>query len=52
MRKCVNGEYSDMTAEEIAAIEPPPGDIAPVEPSTDERLNALEQAMLDLILGG
>lgn len=52
MHKCVNGEYFDMTDEEIAALEMPPEDITAAQPSAEERLAALEAAMLELICGG
>lgn len=52
MHKCVNGEYFDMTAEEIAVMETPPEDVEEAQPSAEERLEALEAAMLELICGG
>ena len=42
MRKWVDGQYADMTPE-ISTTAPP---------STEERLEALEAAMLELICGG
>mgnify|MGYP004480101439 FL=1 len=52
MRKWVDGQYADMTAEEIAAIQTPPEISTTAPPSTEERLEALEAAMLELICGG
>lgn len=49
MRKWVDGQYADMTAEEIAAIQTPPEISTTAPPSTEERLEA---AMLELICGG
>lgn len=53
MRILENGEYRDATAEEIALIEAEEtagGESA--LPTQEERLQALESAMLDLIIGG
>ena len=47
MLKCVDGKYIEMTPEEIAALQE---DVA--EPTTEERLAALEAAMLEQILKG
>ena len=52
MRQWVDGKYVDMTDEEIAALEIPLEDITAEQPSTEERLAALEAAMLELICGG
>lgn len=52
MRQCVDGKYFDMTAEEIAALETPPEDVTAAQPSAEQRLEALEAAVLDLIMGG
>ncbi len=52
MRKCVNGQYFDMTAEELAVLSTPPEGLTAVLPSTEERLEALELAMLELITEG
>ena len=51
MRQWVDGKYVDMTAEEIAALEMPPEDVPAAQPSAEQRLQALEMAMLDLIMG-
>lgn len=48
MRKYENGQYVDMTEEEITALAQ--GEVL-VEPTTEERLSALEAAMLEQILG-
>ena len=42
--------YRDMTQEEIEAL-PKEEDVV-VEPTTEDRLNALEGALLEMILGG
>ena len=52
MKKLVNGQYLDMTAEEIAALNALAEEVIPAEPTTEERLAALEAAMLELITGG
>ncbi len=52
MRKCINGQYFDMTAEELAALSAPPEGLTDAPPSTEERLEALELAMLELITEG
>lgn len=52
MRQWVDGKYVDMTAEEIATLETPPEDVPAEQPSAEERLEALEAAMLELIFGG
>lgn len=52
MRICENGVIRDMTPEEAAehsamlAAQPAP------EPTSEERLEALEAAMLELVMGG
>lgn len=46
MKKCVNGKYFDMTEEEIKAL------CEDTEPTFEERLEALESAMLEQILKG
>ena len=52
MRQWVDGKYVDMTDEEIAALEMSPEEITSEQPSAEERLAALEAAMLELICGG
>ncbi len=52
MRKWIDGQYADMTAEEIAASQTPPEVSTAAPPSTEERLEALEAALLELICGG
>lgn len=48
MKKFVNGKYMDMTEEEILAIaEAEKEDLT--QPTAEERLEALEMAMLDLL---
>lgn len=51
MRQWVDGKYVDITDEEIAELYMPPDDITEAQPSTEERLEALEAAMLELICG-
>ena len=48
MRVMENGVYRDMTAEEMAALQ---REARPVDPSLEERLEALESAMLEQLLG-
>lgn len=52
MRQWVDGKYVDMTDEDIADLYMPPDDITEAQPSTEERLEALEAAMLEIICGG
>lgn len=55
MRKCINGTYIEMTAEEIATLEALAANAPEPEPTAEERLAALESAMLELaevIAGG
>lgn len=51
MNKCVNGKMVEMTAEEIAELERMAQELPPPEPTTDERLAELEEA-LDMLLSG
>lgn len=51
MKKYVNGQYVEMTAEEIAELERLAQELPPPEPTTDERLAELEEA-LELLLSG
>ena len=51
MKKYVNGQYIEMTAEEIAELERMAQALPPPEPTTDERLAELEEA-LELLLSG
>lgn len=43
MKKYVNGEYIDLTPEEIAEIQRMQAEMPETEPTPDERLNAVEQ---------
>lgn len=52
MKKYVNGIYRDMTAEEIAELEKLATEMPAPEPTPEERIAALEAAMLELIMGG
>lgn len=49
MKKCINGEYIEMTPEEIAEIEAMAAEMPAPEPTAEERLAALEEAMLELL---
>ena len=48
MKKCVNGISIELTPEEIAALKE---EEMAVEPTIEERLAALEAAMLEQLLG-
>lgn len=48
MKKYVNGEYIDMTAEEIAELEKLAAETPAPEPSPEERIAALEQDNAEL----
>ena len=50
MKKIVNGEVFDMTPEEIAAWEQSIVDTPDSEPTTEERIAALESTTDDIIL--
>lgn len=49
MKKCINGEYIEMTPEEIAELEAMAAEMPAPEPTAEERLEALEEAMLELL---
>ena len=49
MKKYVNGEYIEMTPEEVAEIEAMAAEQPVPEPTAEERLAALEEAMLELL---
>ena len=49
MKKYVNGEYIEMTPEEIAEFEVMAAEQPVPEPTAEERLAALEEAMLELL---
>nr|DAM44153.1 MAG TPA: hypothetical protein [Caudoviricetes sp.] len=48
MKKYVNGEYIDMTAEEVAELEKLAAEAPAPEPTAEERIAALEQANAEL----
>lgn len=48
MKKYVNGEYIDMTAEEIAELEKLAAEAPAPEPTPEERIAALEQDNAEL----
>lgn len=49
MKKCINGEYIEMTPEEIAELEAMTAEMPAPEPTAEERIEALEEAMLELL---
>ncbi len=49
MKKYVDGEYIEMTPEEIAELEAMAAEMPVPEPTAEERLAALEEAMLELL---
>ena len=53
MKKCVNGQYLEMTPEEIAALEQAATQQPTLEPTTEERIAALEEqlAVAKILLG-
>lgn len=51
MNKCVNGKVVEMTAEEIAELERLTQELPLPEPTMDERVAELEEA-LELLLSG
>lgn len=51
MKKYVNGQYVALSPEEIAELERQAQELPPPEPTTDERLAELEEA-LELLLSG
>ena len=51
MKKYVNGEYIDMTAEEIAELEALAAEQPAPEPTPEERIATLEEA-LNMLLSG
>ena len=51
MKKYVNGEYVDMTVEEIAEIEALAAEQPTPEPTPEERIATLEEA-LNMLLSG
>lgn len=48
MKKIVNGEYIDMTAEEVAELERLTAEAPAPEPTAEERIAALEQDNAEL----
>lgn len=49
MKKCINGEYIEMSPEEVAELEAMAAEMPAPEPTAEERLAALEEAMLELL---
>ena len=52
MKICENGVMRDMTPEEIAELEALAAAMPEPQPTAEDRLAALEAAMLELIMGG
>lgn len=52
MMICENGIIRDMTAEEVAELEAMAAEAPAPEPTAEDRLAALEAAMLEMIMGG
>ena len=50
MKKYVNGEYIDMTAEEVEALNS--SETVEIPPTTEERLEAIEALLLEEVLLG
>lgn len=48
MKKFVNGEYIDMTAEEVAELEKLAAEVPTPEPTAEERIAALEKDNAEL----
>lgn len=46
--KCVNGEYFEMSEEEIAEMERMSAEMPKPEPTPDERMNEIEAALIEL----
>ena len=49
MKKCINGIYVEMTTEEIAELEKLATESVNTPPTETERLEALEQAFMELV---
>ena len=49
MKKYVNGEYIEMTPEEVAEFEAMAAEQPVPEPTEEERIAALEEVMLELL---
>ena len=52
MKICENGVMRDMTPEESAELEALAAKAPAPEPTAEDRLAALEAAMLEMIMGG
>ena len=52
MKICENGVMRDMTPDEIAELEALAEEAPAPEPTVEDRLAALEAAMLEMIMGG
>ena len=52
VKKFNNGQYIELTPEEIAALEAEQANQPTPEPTQEERLSAIESAMLALLGGG
>ena len=53
MKKCVNGQYLEMTPEEIAALEQAADQQPTLKPTPEERIDAMEEelAATKILLG-
>ena len=49
MKKYINGQYVEMTPEEVAEYESLAQEAPMPEPNAEERLEALESAMLEMM---
>lgn len=49
MKKYINGQYIDMTPEEIAELQSLADNQPTPEPTAEERLEAIESALLELM---
>lgn len=49
MKKFINGKYVDLTAEEIAEMERLQTEMPEQEPTLEERLEAIEAAVLEML---
>lgn len=52
MKKYVNGEYIELTPAELAALEAEQANMPTPDPTIEERMAAMESAMLALMGGG
>ena len=48
MKKYINGEYIEMTTEEIAELQSMQMELPIAEPNIEERVEAIEEAIMEL----